>query len=102
MYGLIVKIVASPGQRQTLTNLLLKSTTGMPGCFSYVIAGDAADENTIWITEVWDSRDSHDASLALPAVKEAIEQAKSMVTGFSQVAVTRPAGGEGLPPVRST
>ena len=27
----------------------------MPGCFSCVVAKDASDENTIWVTEVWDS-----------------------------------------------
>lgn len=46
---------------------------------------------------MWDGKPSHDASLSLPAVKDAIGQAKSLVAGFSQVAVTMPVGGQGLP-----
>jgi quinol monooxygenase YgiN len=97
MYGLIVKITAAPGQRQALATILLESTAGMPGCFSYIIANDAADENTIWVTEVWDSKGSHDASLSVPTVKDAIGRARPLVAGFSQVAVTAPVGGQGLP-----
>lgn len=47
MYGLIVKIIAAPGQRQALAAILQEGTAGMPGCFNHVIANDAADENTI-------------------------------------------------------
>jgi quinol monooxygenase YgiN len=97
MYGIIAKIVALPGKRQALENILLKSTSGMPGCFSYVVASDLADENTVWVTEVWDTKENHDASLLLPAVKEAIENARILVASFSQVAVTAPIGGQGLP-----
>jgi quinol monooxygenase YgiN len=79
MYGLIVKLTAVAGKRDELIRLLKESSAGMPGCFSYVIAKDAADENAIWVTEVWDSQANHDASLSLPAVKNAIPQSKSLV-----------------------
>jgi quinol monooxygenase YgiN len=46
----------------------------MPGCFGYVVAKDSVDENVIWVTEVWDSVASHDASLLLPAVKNPSRQ----------------------------
>ncbi len=68
----------------------------MPGCFSYVVAKDAADENTIWVTEVWDSLASHDASLSLPAVKNAIPRGKASVSNFERIAVTNPVWGAGL------
>src|SRR6185437_5998740 len=97
MYGHIAKITGAPGQRQSVAAILLESTTGMPGCFSYVVANDSADENAIWVTEVWDSKASHDASLSLPPVKNAIGQAKPKIVAFSQVAVTTPVGGQGLP-----
>lgn len=62
----------------------------MPGCYSYVVAKDSADESVIWVTEVWDSEASHDASLSLPAVREAIPQAKLIVSRFEKVAATTP------------
>jgi quinol monooxygenase YgiN len=46
----------------------------MPGCFSYVVAKDSTEENILWVTEVWDSVTSHDASLLLPCVKNAMPQ----------------------------
>jgi quinol monooxygenase YgiN len=68
----------------------------MPGCLSYVIAKDSTDENTIWVTEVWESRTSHDASLLLPAVKAAIVKAKPIVAAIDNSVVTIPVGGHGL------
>ncbi len=96
MYGLIGKMLAQPGQRDALAAILLEGTTAMPGCVSYVIAHDAADENALWITEVWTDRDSHQASLQLPAVQEAIRQARPMIAGFGERFETTPLGGVGL------
>ena len=69
----------------------------MPGCFSYILAKDTQDENILWVTEIWDSAASHDASLSLPAVKDSIVQAKPLIAGFEKVAVTQPIGGVGFP-----
>jgi quinol monooxygenase YgiN len=93
MYGLIAKLVSVPNRREDLIAILKESTIRMPGCFSYGIAKDLADENTIWVTEVWDSMADHDSSLSLPAVKEAIDRAKPLIAGFSRVAATSPVAG---------
>ncbi len=98
MYGLIVKMTIVPGKREEMIRVLRESAADMPGCFSYVVAKDTADENVIWVTEVWDSGASHDASLALPQVKNAIPQAKPLVTNFERIAITNPVWGHGLPP----
>jgi quinol monooxygenase YgiN len=96
MYGLIGKITAVSGQREALISILLKGTAAMPGCLSYIIARDTADPDAIWITEVWDSQESHQASLALPAVQEAIAQGRPLIAGFGERFVTEPEGGHGL------
>ncbi len=96
MHGLIGKMNAVPGQRDALIDILLEGVAGMPGCLSYVIARDPADADAIWITEVWDSAQSHKASLSLPSVQRAIAQAKPMIAGFGQHTVTEPVGGHGL------
>src|SRR5512138_1491373 len=59
MYGLIGKMTAAPGQRDALSAVLLEAIEGMPGCLSYIVAKDANDQNALWITEVWDSKESH-------------------------------------------
>ncbi|MES2341545.1 MAG: putative quinol monooxygenase [Pseudomonadota bacterium] len=96
MYGLIGKMTAKPGQRDALIAILLDGISGMPGCLSYVVAQDPADPQTIWITEVWDSQASHQASLALPSVREAIAKARPILAGMAPGTVTTPVGGHGL------
>lgn len=98
MYGLIGNARAVPGQREALLAILLEHAGALPGCHSYVVAEDPADPDAIWITEVWDSVDSHRASLALPAVQDAIARARPLLAGFGQRTETRPVGGHGLLP----
>jgi quinol monooxygenase YgiN len=96
MYGLIGKMTTAAGQRDAVVAMLLESTQAMPGCLSYVVATDPADANGLWITEVWDSAESHKASLSLPAVQAVIAKAKPLITGFSNRVETTPIGGVGL------
>ena len=97
-YGLIGKMLAQPGKRDELIAILMDSGgAGMPGCLSYVVAKDAKDDNGIWITEVWDDKASHDASLKLPAVQAAIARARPLIAGFSDSHETIAVGGIGLP-----
>ena len=96
MYGLISKITAVAGQRDRLATILIKGTSGMPGCVSYVVAADAAEPDALWVTEVWDSQASHKASLQLPAVQAAIAEGRPLIAGFSSRTETSPIGGHGL------
>jgi len=96
MYGLIGKMLATPGQRDALVEILLDGVAGMPGCLSYVVAKDPNDANAIWVTEVWDSQSSHSASLSLPSVKAAIAKGRPLISGFETHVVTTPVGGHGL------
>lgn len=89
-------MIAVPGQRDALIAILLEGIAGMPGCLSYVVAKDPAETDTIWITEVWDNEQSHRASLSLPAVQQAIAQAKPLIANFATPTITEPVGGHGL------
>ncbi len=96
MYGLIGKIDVVPGKRDELITILLEGVSGMPGCLSYVVAKDTTDADAIWVTEVWESRASHQASLAMPSVQQAITSGRPLIAGFSQRVETTPIGGHGL------
>jgi quinol monooxygenase YgiN len=100
MHGLIGKLIAADGKRDELIAVLLDGTKDMPGCLSYVVARDPADANAVWVTEVWQDRESHKASLALPAVKAAIAKGRPLIAKFEQSVVTEPVGGHGLPPAK--
>jgi|SRR5215813_3117129 len=96
MYGLIGKIKTVSGQREALINILLNGVSGMPGCLSYIVARDLTDQDAIWVTEVWESQESHRASLTLPSVQQAIAQGKPLIAGFGERFETAPVGGHGL------
>lgn len=98
MYGLIGKMMAVPGQREALIDILLEGVAGMPGCLSYVVARDPADDDALWVTEVWESQEYHRASLSLPSVQAAIARGKPLIASFGDSVVTEPVGGHGLTP----
>ena len=59
MYGLIVKLTSAPGRRRDLITLMGgQDSYTIPGCLSFIVAEDAADEDVLWITEVWESEAS--------------------------------------------
>jgi quinol monooxygenase YgiN len=96
MYGLIGKMKAVPGQREALIAVLVQAVSAMPGCLSYIVAEDSADPDAIWVTEVWETPESHKASLSLPSVQEAIKKGRPLIAGFGERFETRPIGGYGL------
>ncbi|HEX2592671.1 MAG TPA: antibiotic biosynthesis monooxygenase family protein [Rhizomicrobium sp.] len=96
MFGMIGKMTVAEGKRDEVVAAMLESVGGMPGCLSYIIATDPADANAIWITEAWDSKESHDASLKLPEVQAVIAKARPHITGMTSTATTTPVGGFGL------
>lgn len=56
------------GRRDDVVSILLAGVDGLrkAGCHLYVVGSAHADDNTIWVSEVWESTDHHDASLQLP------------------------------------
>jgi len=96
MYGILGQLRASEGNRDKLIQILLNGTQEMPGCQLYAVAKDAADEDSIWITEFWDSEESHQASLKLPSVQKAIAAGKPIIAGFGDRHIVTPVGGHGV------
>jgi quinol monooxygenase YgiN len=96
MYGIIGKIIAVEGSREALAAILLDGVATMPGCSSYIVANDTDDPDALWVTEVWNDEASHQASLSLPTVEEAIRRGRPLIAGFGERFVTEPLGGHGL------
>jgi quinol monooxygenase YgiN len=96
MYGLIGNITATAGQRDNLIEILLNGIKNMPGCLSYIVSKDSENDDVIWITEVWDNKQSHQASLTLPSVREAINNGRPLIKEFGNQKILEPVGGQGL------
>ncbi len=100
MYGLIGKMTSKPGERDALVALMLQAAENMPGCLSYIIARDTGDENAVWITEVWEDEASHQASLQLPSVRDAIAKAMPLIAGIEPGIITDPVAMSACLPAR--
>lgn len=92
LYGIVGQMKAVPGKRAELAGYLLEGTQGMPGNLAYIIAEDLADPDSIWITEVWRTKEDHAASLSLPSVQQAIARGRPLIAGFGTRIETRPLG----------
>ena len=86
-YLLHGKLTAKPGAVNDLTAILLKAAEGVSnvkGCHLYVISKDKDDKNTIWITEIWDSKEDHDNSLKAEDARALISKAIPLLDGQPQ------------------
>ncbi len=98
MYGLQGKMLARSGQRDALLALLLEASRGapMPGCRLYVVSEVPAEPDAIAITEVWDDKAAHDASLQLESIRALITKARPFIASIGAPVELRPVGGQGL------
>ncbi|MGR7000853.1 putative quinol monooxygenase [Yinghuangia aomiensis] len=82
-HGYIGSMKTKPGKRDEVVAILLAAAEGLRdhGCRSYVVGLDVGDPDMIVVTEVWESKERHDASLQLPEAKEAIAVALPLLTG---------------------
>lgn len=90
---------AQPGRRDDVVKLLLRDQSPLAeiGCRSYLVGTNDEHPDMIYVSEVWDSKDAHAASLQLPAVKAAIAEAMPMLTGEFTGHEYTIAGGLGAP-----
>lgn len=81
-YGLHGKLIAKKGKGDELANILLEASnlvSQSKGCLLYVVSKNTKDEDSIWVTEIWDSEGDHDNSLKEPAVRSLISQAMPLI-----------------------
>lgn len=99
MYGYLGSMRTRPGHRDDVVAILTKSGDGLrsAGCELYLVGVAADDPDTIWVTEMWRSKQHHDDSLELPETKEAIASAMPMLTGEFEGHQLEFVGGLGFP-----
>jgi quinol monooxygenase YgiN len=97
-FGMQGKLVAHPGRREELVEVLMDGTrrlAGVDGCELYVVSRDADDADTVWVVEVWRDQAAHRASLGLPEVRAVIERGRPLIAELGG-ATLEPVGGVGL------
>lgn len=77
------KLVAKPGQRDAVVSLLLRPMDGLEeaGCLQYEVGVSDDSPDTVFVSELWESPEAHQASLQLDSVQAAIAEAMPLLTG---------------------
>ena len=84
MYLLHGKLQAKPNQANELADILLEASklvSTAKGCKLYVIGKDENEPNSVYVTEIWYSKDDHDNSLKVEGVRELIMKAMPILDG---------------------
>lgn len=85
MYVMLNKILCDPLARSQVAALMHHAAKSMEDCVHYSIMPDGTDTKAIWVFEVWPNEEAHVASLRLPTVGEAIQQARPYLEGTERV-----------------
>lgn len=83
-YFLHGKLRARKGNGEKLASILLEASmlmTNAKGCHLYIVSKDRIQSDTIWITEIWESKGDHDNSLKIEGVRELISTAMPILDG---------------------
>ncbi|SHN09066.1 Quinol monooxygenase YgiN [Cyclobacterium lianum] len=83
-YLLNGKLTARPGHQDALAEILLEASklvASARGCHLYVIGKEKNDSQSVYVTEIWDSKEDHDNSLKVAGVRELITQAMPLLDG---------------------
>ncbi len=83
MYGYLATMRTKAGHRDDVVAILLSGVENLreAGCRLYLVGVSPADPELIWVNEVWESKEQHEAALRLPETTAAIDRALPMLTG---------------------
>lgn len=97
-YGLLGKFTARPGKRDELVEILKQAADLLEEneeCIHYVV-NVTGEPDVIWVTEVWSSKEAHDASLEPEKIRTLIQQAMPLIASVSDQTELQVEGGKGV------
>ncbi len=97
-YGYFGTMRVKPGHRdEVVATLTAQGDLAAAGCDLYAVGVSDTDKDLVWVNEIWVSKEAHDASLQLPAVKDAIARTMPLLTGEFTGQELDIVGGLGVP-----
>jgi quinol monooxygenase YgiN len=97
MYALLNRLTAKPGQRDTVVQYLIESGelfTGNTACLMYLVAQPADDVDTIWVVDLWTTREAHAEALQAPELQPYVEKTMPLLEGMPEQIELTPRGGK--------
>ena len=98
MYAMTGKLVAHKGRRTDLVEILKQAADlvgEIPQCHLYIVNEDLSNETHVWVYELWDDKESHDASLGDDQIRALIANARPLLASAPDGAELRVVGGYG-------
>jgi quinol monooxygenase YgiN len=92
------KMIVKSGSRDEAIRLVNESIEVLSrthGCVYYVI-GTTEEPDTVWISELWTSKEAKDALAASPETEEVMKELMPLVVSMSNRTVMTVVGGLGL------
>jgi quinol monooxygenase YgiN len=89
-YGLHSNVKAKSGKGKALLAILVKASqlvANLESCYLYMVSADASDPDSIFITEVWKDKKSHDESLKNPEVLNLISHGIPLIEGRPEAGI---------------
>jgi quinol monooxygenase YgiN len=98
-YGLWNKLTAKPGKRDEVIGILLESGKLLDhsACLMYMVSKAADDPDVIYVTDLWTSKEPHEAALKTPELRPFVEKAIPLLEGMPEQQEFSPVGGTGIP-----
>ena len=84
-FGMQGVLTAVEGKGEELADIMLQASrvvSSIDGCLLYIVQQSLTDTSKILITEVWESKEAHQASLTDERVRELIMKAKPIIVSM--------------------
>jgi len=97
-YAMTGKFITTAEDRDKLIDILVTAGKEMQendDCLLYLACKDEANDDVVWVMELWTSKEAHDESLAQPQTRELIGKALPVIKGTEGASLI-PVGGKGL------
>ncbi len=81
-FAMQVSLKAIKGKGDDLAEIMLQAShviENQPGCQAYIVIRSMSDPDQVLITEIWDSQQTHQASLASKEVSNIINSTRSLI-----------------------
>lgn len=98
-YNIFGRFSVQEGKQGTIVEILLEAAESMKalsGCELYIVSTNASEPNHVYVYEVWENEQAHQASLTLDVTQTLIQQARPIITGMERLNTLQALGGKGL------
>lgn len=98
LYALYTQFKAQPGKGKALAAILQRAcdiVAAAKGCRLYIINKEVSQEDSIWVTELWDTAEDHAISLTMDGCKELIAEAMPLLAGRPEQVILNAISGKG-------